>query len=137
MKLLPEVSQAMLSQLYKETNILLVQAGKLYLVEDGDLVRAYNKTKHGFVIVSDEYVSQFDKHTTIHSEGCWIVTDNPAYNMDKNAKHNAIQLFLVDESLTKPLIQRIGEIRGAVMTLCELTAQLLEQDVITTGNDKL
>lgn len=130
-KAFPALSKTILPSLYQELDILLTQAGKLYLVEDESLIQAYNKTKHGFVVLSDEYVAQLDKNASLSHEGCWIMADNSAYDFKKDSRHKRIQLFLVEPHLTELLTARIGGIRGAVRVVSELTAYLLEENVIT------
>lgn len=132
-KLAPE--SPVIPQLYKETDILLTQAANAYLLHDSAFVRAYNKTKHGFVVVSDEHAFQPDDPHYL-SNACWIVSDNPEYDPDKAPTNPVVELFLVEEKNVDPMVERIGTIRGAVVTLCELTANLLEKDIITSADDK-
>jgi hypothetical protein len=113
----------------------LAQAANAYLLHDSAFVRAYNKTKHGFVVVSDEHTFQPDEPRSL-PDGCWIVADNPEYDPDNMPSNPVVELYLVEEKNVDPMVDRIGTIRGAVVALCGLTADLLEKGIITSADDK-
>lgn len=132
-----ELANTNVPQLYNEVNILLAQAANAYLLHNSAFVRAYNKTKHGFVVVSDGHIFQPDP-AQILPDACWIVGDNPEYNPDKRAEGPTpvVEIFMVQFKDVDPMVERIGVFRGAVVTLCELTALLLERDIITSADDR-
>lgn len=127
----PELMETALPQLYAETNMILNQVGKTYLHDNGTLVRIYNKTKHGFVVISDDHVFDPKHGTGSVLDGTWIVVNNPNYLPHQDPEDRMVELFLAEESQVDLLIDRITEVRGAVRTLCELTALLIERGIIS------
>jgi hypothetical protein len=127
----PELSETIVPQVYSEANILLSQASQAYLHEERAFVRAYNKTKHGFVVINDKHIFQADP-SKINQKRSWIVSDVPKYDPAKDPNSSMVELFSVELKDVDPMIERIGVIRGAVVALCDITLYLLEQEVITT-----
>ena len=62
----------------------------------------------------------------------WIVDLNPRYD----GSNQVVELFAVRTNVFEGIIERVTTIRGAIMTICELTAILLEQGIITSADSK-
>lgn len=127
----PELTKTLLPQLYAETKTILAQVSRLYLYDSKVFVRIYNKTKHGFVVISDERIFDPNQENNSVANVAWVVAVNPDYKPNQNSKHQMVELFLAEESQINLFVDRIAEIRGAVRVLCELTALLIEQGLIT------
>lgn len=121
--------------LYRESNIALSQAAAVYLAEKRALVRAYNKTKHGFVVVSDQHTFQPDPQKIIE-DVAWIVAKNPSYDPSEPGRTPVVELFATRQIDVKITLERIPVIRGALMFITELTAFLLEEGIITSADSK-
>lgn len=130
-----DLRPTILPTLYQQANVFLSQAGSAYLHENGAFVRAYNKTKHGFVVVKDRHVLQLGAPET-QDGAAWIIGENPAYDPSKPDLTNIVELFSVRIDVVPSIADRIMTIRGAIMTICELTAVLLERGIITSTDSK-
>lgn len=130
-----EFSNSALSRLYFEANVLLSQASNIYLIEDRALVRAYNKTKHGFVVVNDQNIFQPDL-PSIDSNIAWIVAKNPSYDPRDSELAPMVELFAVRLDQVQATLDRLPSIRGAIRVIAELTAELLELRIITCANSR-
>jgi hypothetical protein len=128
---MPELSPTIAPSLYHQANILLAQAASVYLTEDDATIRAYNKTKHGFVVVKDCSTFKTNAPQSL-PDTSWIVDVNPLYD----GSNQVVELFAVKTNVIEAIIERVATIRGAIMTICELTAILLEQGIITSADSK-
>lgn len=135
MESMPELRSGIASTLYAEANILLSQAASVYLKENSTIIRAYNKTKHGFVVVNNRNTFQ---DNPLHSlpDTAWIVDVNPEYDASNPSAAKVIELFAVKTDVIEAIVERVVTIRGAIMTICELTAILLERGIITSADSK-
>ncbi len=131
----PKLSDSLLPRLYEEVNKLLAMAGKIYLLEEGSLVRVYNKTKHGFVIVKDQNIFEQAGPKVVPEAG-WIVTENPKYQPGERTGQSVVELNKVEVKSVDKMVQRITSVRGAVVTICELVRFLLEFDIISSADNK-
>jgi hypothetical protein len=127
--------ESIIEDMYRETNIVLSQAASVYLNERQTIVRAYNKTKHGFVVVPDRHTFQPEPPELV-DDTAWIVAKNPNYDASKPGDIPLVELFATRQIDVKPIIERIPVIRGALMFITELTAFLLEEGVITSADSK-
>lgn len=126
----PALSNTILPDLYQQTNTVLAVASKSYSASDGLLVRAYNKVKHGFVVVDD--LSLFGDHPEPSEKNeTWIIVDNPVFSK-KNPPEDSTLLepVAVDLADIGPMVDRIATIRGAVEVLCRLVIHLLQEGAI-------
>jgi len=135
LKALPAFEGTLIPTMYREANIALAQAAAVYLAQDKALVRAYNKTKHGFVVVSDQHCFQPDPPKT-ETESSWIVAKNPDYDPSHPAGIPVVELFAVRLKDVRNTLDRMPVIRGALMFITELTAVLLELNLITSADTK-
>ncbi len=131
----PALEEQLVPTMYREANVALAQAAAVYLAQDQALVRAYNKTKHGFVVVSDRHTFQSDP-PKIEKGDAWIVAKNPDYDPLHPSGAPVVELFVSRVTDVKPTLDRIPMIRGALMFVTELTAVLLEGKIITTADSK-
>lgn len=132
---MPELQSTSASSLYKQANTFLSQAASAYLSENGATIRAYNKTKHGFVVVKNRNTFQSNPPQS-SPDTAWIVDVNLDYDVTKSSDQNVIELFAVKTDVVGAIFDRVSTIRGAIMTICELTAILLERGIITSADSK-
>lgn len=132
---MPELGSTSAPTLYREANILLSQAASVFLQEDNAVIRAYNKTKHGFVVVKNRNTFQAGPSQSL-PDTSWIVDVNPAYDGSSPSAAKVVQLFAVKDDVVEAIVDRVVTIRGAVMAICELTAILLEQGIISSADSK-
>ena len=100
------------SQLYKETNISLIQASKVYLTDEKSLVRAYNKTKHGFIVTSHRNI--FQSIQEVKNNSAWIIGKNPKYKPDLPLTNSVIEIFEVKIEDVKKTIDRMPVLTGVL-----------------------
>jgi hypothetical protein len=131
----PELSSTIAPTLYQEANTYLSHVASVFLKEDGAIIRAYNKTKHGFVVVKNRNTLQADPPQSL-SDTSWIVDVNSKYDGSKPSAATVVELFAVKANVVEAIFERVVAIRGAIMTICELTATLLEQEIITSADSK-
>ncbi len=127
-------SQEDIPTMYRETNIALSQAAATYLAQDHALVRAYNKTKHGFVVVSDFHTFG-PASPKVMNDTAWIAARNPDYDSNP-AGSSVVELFAVHLYDVRPILDRIPVIRGALMFMTELAAVLLENGLISSADSR-
>ena len=126
----------MLAKHYKECNVFLAQAGTTYLFNKNRVyIRAYNKTKHGFVVVHDRHTFQAED-ILIVPDTSWIVDKNSEYKPANPKDTPVVELVSVELKNVGPILENIITIRSAIMTICELTAELLERKIITSADTK-
>lgn len=130
----PELANSPAPQLIDELNKLLPMAANAYLHEQGAFVRAYNKTKHGFVVVKDWHLFEPEESSVIPNTS-WIVTDNPEYHPDESPERPVVELFSVELKNVDAMVERLQSVRGAVVSICSLVAQLLDSGAITCADD--
>lgn len=128
-------SQEDIPTMYKEANIALSEAAAVYLAQDQAAVRAYNKTKHGFVVVSDSHTFGSSPPSVLN-DTAWIAARNPDYDASIPANNHVVELFAIHLADVKSMVDRIPVIRGALMFMTELTAVLLENCLISTADSK-
>ncbi|MBW7884653.1 MAG: hypothetical protein H3C34_18845, partial [Caldilineaceae bacterium] len=127
----PTLRDTMLPELYRQANTLLAMVSKAYLADEGAYVRAYNKTKHGFVVVDDPNLFG-DNPSASEDDKAWIIADNPAFRqLNPPSDEAPIELYDVSLAHVDPMVDQIETIRGAVEVLCQLVIYLLEQDAIS------
>lgn len=131
----PDLWSSPASQLIKELDKLLPMAANAYLHQEGAFVRAYNKTKHGFVVVKDQHTFQ-PEETKIVSETAWIVSDNPDYHPDNAPDLPVVELFSVELKNVDAMVERMQAVRGAVVSICLLISQLLERGLISSADNQ-
>jgi len=129
----PALKESPVPQLYDELGTLLSTASKVYLFDERALVRAYNKTKHGFVVVEDSNIFQSDSPDVAEST-VWIVVDNPDFTLDSAKVSSPVELYEIRLVDIAPMIDRIATIRGAVVGLCELVIYLLGRRLISAAD---
>ncbi len=122
------------SQLYKETNITLTQAAKVYLADEKALVRAYNKTKHGFVVTSNRNFIQ--TNTDGQNNSAWIIGKNPKYKPNIPSGDSVIEIFVVKIADVNKTMDRMPMLTGALRIISGLTSFLLEKNLITSADSK-
>ncbi len=127
-------SQEDILTMYRETNIVLSQAAAMYLAENQALVRAYNKTKHGFVVVSDFHTFG-PASPKVMNDTAWIAARNPDYDSSSHTG-SPVELFPVHLYDAKQILNRIPVIRGALMFITELAAVLLENGLISSADSR-
>lgn len=133
---MPELRTTLAPTFYTEANKLLAEAASVYLQEDSAFIRAYNKTKHGFVVVKN--CNTFLVNSPfILQDTSWIVDVNPEYDASKPSTAKVVELFEVKTDLISAIFARLAPIRGAIITICELTAMLLERGIITSADSKV
>jgi len=132
---MPELRSTIAPTLYTEANTLLRQAASVYLKEDNAIIRAYNKTKHGFVVVKNRNTFQSNPPHSL-PDMAWIVDVNPEYDASNPGVARVIELFAVKTDVVGAIFDRVVTIRGAIMTICELTTILLERGIITSADSK-
>jgi len=132
---MPELRSTIAPTIYIEANTLLSQAASVYLKEDSAIIRAYNKTKHGFVVVKNRNTFQANPPHSL-PDMSWIVDVNPEYDASEPSAAKVVELFAVKTDVIEAIVERVVTIRGAIMTICELTAILLERGVITSADSK-
>ncbi len=130
-----EFAESTLPTMYNEANVLLSQAANVYLVDERALVRAYNKTKHGFVVVNDHQLFQPDP-PSIDPGTAWIVAKNPSYDPQSPELAPVVELFGVRLDDVHLTMERLPSIRGAMRVIAELTAELLELGIITSADSQ-
>lgn len=130
-----QFSESTLPTMYNEANILLSQAANVYLIDDRALVRAYNKTKHGFVVVNDQHIFQPDP-PSVDPNIAWIAAKNPSYDPRNPELVPVVELFAVRLDQVRATLDRLPSIRGALRVIAELTAELLELQIITCADSQ-
>lgn len=128
-------SQEDIPTMYRETNIALSQAAATYLAQDQAAVRAYNKTKHGFVVVSDFHTFS-PAPPKVMNDTAWIAARNPDYDPSSRAGSSVVELFPIHLYNVKHILDRIPVIRGALMFTTELAAVLLENGLISSADER-
>ena len=128
-------AESTLPKLYSEANILLSQAANVYLVDERSLVRAYNKTKHGFVVVNDHHLFQPDP-PAVDPSTAWIAAKNPSYDPQSPELTPVVELYSVKLDDVHLTVERLPSIRGAIRVIAELTAELLDLGVITCADSR-
>jgi len=116
-----------------EDNPALNESPVLYLFDARGLVRAYNKTKHGFVVVEDSNIFQSDTPDIAEST-VWIVVDNPDFTRDSATISSPVELYEIRLGDIDPMIDRIATIHGAVVGLCELVNYFLDRRLVSAAD---
>ena len=62
--------------------------------------------------------------------------ENLLYDLSSPKGSNVVELFAVKTDQVEAIIGKEAAIRGAIMTICELTAVLLERGVFTSADSK-
>src|SRR5271157_3582417 len=131
----PSLKDSILPTFYNEVNVFLAKAAFAYLQLDGALIRAYNKMKHGFIVIKDRHALQAEP--PLYSPNtAWIVAKNSSYNPANSGSTNVVELFAVKTDNVDAIVDQVTTIRGTTMTICELTAILLEHGVITSADSE-
>ena len=117
--------------LYHQANDELKLAADTYLKNKRALVRAYNKTKHGFVVVNDRHTFQ-DEPKLIQQGVVWVAAKKLNYNPETDSTF--IELFSLSLESSQSFFDHIVKTRAAVMVITEIAATLLEKGVITSAD---
>lgn len=131
----PSIKHFPTPSLYEEANKVLAMVAKAYLHDNGAYVRAYNKTKHGFVVVKDEHMFQPDP-PHIDPEIAWIVAENPNYHPREKVDQPVVELYSVNIKDVVAMVDRIRLISSLASLICHITKILLSNDIIQSNDDK-
>jgi hypothetical protein len=126
----PSLGNSTLPPCYQEVNNLLAKVAEMYFTDDEALVRVYNKTKHGFVVVEDVNLL-FGKLPDIRKDQTWIIGDNPNFRGEQTPNDCPIERTEIRLYDVAPLIDRIATIRSAVFATCQIVIYLLRRGLIT------
>lgn len=127
----PSLLKIRFQDLYHEANDELKLAADTYLKNNYALVRAYNKTKHGFVVVNDRHTFQ-DDPKLIQQGVAWVAAKKLHYNPETDSTF--IELFSLSLESSQSFFDHIVKTRAAVMVITEIAATLLEKGVITSAD---
>ncbi|MEW6241639.1 MAG: hypothetical protein AB1564_12595 [Chloroflexota bacterium] len=124
------------SQLYSVLNQFLPYAANLYLYKDRQVdvvMRAYNKMKHGFVVVDNAAFINPDVISP-SDDACWILLDNSEHQSKGDP---IVDLVLVEPKIVGLSLERIKGVYGAVVSLCILIKELIGRGLIHSADDLL